>query len=103
MIQESLRLFVRSPPKPLVVGGPVLCAKFRNEIRHSRAAYRAFELVRLCNRPLAHVSAVGPARNSETVGIGNSAIHKIVYARHHVLEISAAPVAAVHLNKFLPV
>src|SRR5258708_12554922 len=93
MVQKASGLFVRDTPKPFVVRRMLFGAVFGNEIGHARAGDRGFEAGGLGDDPFAHVAAVGPAADSEAIGVGNSFGDKAVDAAHHALLISAAPIA----------
>src|SRR5580700_2772712 len=69
----------------------------------ARAGDCGFEVVRLRDRPLRHVTAVRPSANAKSRGVGDSTIYEILHAPHHILEVAAAPVAAVHFDEFLAV
>src|SRR6266852_5827768 len=98
-IQKSLWLLPRNAVKPFVPRGMILCAKFRNQVRHPRARNRRLEHVCLRDRPLRHVPAVRPSSNSQLLRVRDAALHKILHARHHILEIAAAPIPAIRFHK----
>src|SRR5580693_3664391 len=81
----------------------LLAAIFGNQIGEACARYGGFEFVRLRDGPLRHVAAVRPSTNAKFRGIGDAAVNQIFHAPHYVLEVGAAPIAAVHLDEFLAV
>src|SRR5262249_54351217 len=95
--------FVGEAEEPFVVGWALLRAVFGDEIGETRAGDGGFEFVGLGDGPLGHVSAVGPAADAETGRIGDATIHEIVHSPHHILEVAAAPIAAIAFDEFLAV
>src|SRR5437016_2492824 len=104
-IQESGELLwlIRDAVEPLIVRRALLGAVFGDEIGQSRAGDGSFEARGLRNRPFRHVAAVRPAADGQLAGISDAPRNEIVDTSHDVTIIAAAPIAAIHLNKFLAV
>src|SRR5439155_1125098 len=100
---EAFRLFIWQPVEPFVISRAVLGAKLRRKIAHPRTRDRSLESLRLSDGPGRHVSAIRPPADSEPVRICDSAADQQIYAGHYVFEVSAAPVAAIHLQEAMAI
>src|SRR5580692_5278706 len=81
----------------------LLASVLRNQIRETRSRDCRFEVVRLRDGPLRHITAVRPTANAQLRDVGDAAVDEILDAPHHVLEVGGAPIAAIHLDEFLAV
>src|SRR6266446_5446417 len=102
-IEKPSGLFVRDAPKPLVVRSMLFGAIFGNKIGHTCARDRGFEARSLRDGPFAHVAAVGPATDAETIEIADTFVGKVVDTGHDVFEVAASPVGTIAFDEFFTV
>src|SRR5258708_18187196 len=96
-------MLVRDTVEPFVASRASFRSKFTRQIGHAGARHGRLETVGLRDSPHGHVPAVGPSTDSEPLRIRVATLHQPVHSGHNILEISAAPIRAIALDKFVTI